>query len=170
MTGEWLAYCNACPVPEIANVFRRLDIPFHHVAGVLHDDPPSWAEVEQWLRSAEVVHALSHTRLGLMGHYDSGMLDVATNLLDVSGRFGIQIEFLEVEELSAFRKHISETCLSSKIRSIREFFNVDQDCSEAELERAARTSIALDLLVRKHELGMMAYYHKGTGVLRTRIQ
>jgi hypothetical protein len=20
MTGEWLAYCNACPVPEIANV------------------------------------------------------------------------------------------------------------------------------------------------------
>src|SRR5207245_9494659 len=22
MTGEWLAYCQACPVPEIANVFR----------------------------------------------------------------------------------------------------------------------------------------------------
>ncbi|RYZ92434.1 MAG: hypothetical protein EOO68_22750, partial [Moraxellaceae bacterium] len=22
MTGEWLAYCSACPVPEIANVFR----------------------------------------------------------------------------------------------------------------------------------------------------
>src|SRR6185312_16630375 len=23
MTGEWLAYCSACPVPEIANVFKR---------------------------------------------------------------------------------------------------------------------------------------------------
>ena len=23
MTGEWLAYCSACPVPEIANVFER---------------------------------------------------------------------------------------------------------------------------------------------------
>ncbi|MCZ0211454.1 hypothetical protein OZK63_39530, partial [Streptomyces sp. UMAF16] len=22
MTGEWLAYCSACPVPEIANVFH----------------------------------------------------------------------------------------------------------------------------------------------------
>ena len=28
MTGEWLAYCSACPVPEIANVLRRLGIPF----------------------------------------------------------------------------------------------------------------------------------------------
>src|SRR6478609_5516541 len=23
MTAEWLAFCAACPVPEIANVFRR---------------------------------------------------------------------------------------------------------------------------------------------------
>ena len=23
MTGEWLAFCSACPVPEIANVFKR---------------------------------------------------------------------------------------------------------------------------------------------------
>ena len=26
MTGEWLAYCSACPVPEIANVLRRAGI------------------------------------------------------------------------------------------------------------------------------------------------
>src|SRR5438105_6157557 len=26
MTGEWLAYCQACPVPEIANVFNRCGI------------------------------------------------------------------------------------------------------------------------------------------------
>src|SRR3954451_13375132 len=29
MTGEWLAYCQACPVPEIANVFNRCRVPFH---------------------------------------------------------------------------------------------------------------------------------------------
>ncbi len=28
MTGEWLAWCQACPVPEIANVFARSGIPF----------------------------------------------------------------------------------------------------------------------------------------------
>jgi L-arabinose isomerase len=26
MTGEWLAYCSPCPVPEIANVFNRTGI------------------------------------------------------------------------------------------------------------------------------------------------
>src|SRR6266705_3415173 len=35
MTGEWLAHCQACPVPEIANVFNRCHIPFFHVTGVL---------------------------------------------------------------------------------------------------------------------------------------
>ena len=39
MTGEWLAWCQACPVPEIANVFNRCGIPFFQVSGMLHDDP-----------------------------------------------------------------------------------------------------------------------------------
>src|SRR5246127_5262239 len=38
MTGEWLAYCAACPVPEIANVFSRARIDFHQITGMLHDD------------------------------------------------------------------------------------------------------------------------------------
>ncbi len=32
-----------------------------------------------------------------------------------------------------------------------------------ELERAARTSVALDRLVERHSLGSMAYYYQGTG-------
>ena len=39
MTGEWLAHCQACPVPEIANVFNRCRIPFFQVTGMLEDDP-----------------------------------------------------------------------------------------------------------------------------------
>jgi L-arabinose isomerase len=31
MTGEWLAWCQACPVPELANVFRRCSIPFFQI-------------------------------------------------------------------------------------------------------------------------------------------
>jgi len=35
MTGEWLAFCSACPVPEIANVLSRAGIAFHQVTGLL---------------------------------------------------------------------------------------------------------------------------------------
>ncbi len=81
MTGEWLAYCSSCPVPEIANVLTRLSVPFHQVTGMLYDDPVCWNEIDEWLCGAEVVHALSHSRLGLMGHSYSGMLDISTDLV-----------------------------------------------------------------------------------------
>ena len=101
MTGEWLAYCSACPVPEIANIFRRLEIAFHQVTGMLDDDPAWGQEMRSDFVPPEVVHALAHSRLGLMGHYYGGMLDVATDLAQASGRFGLHIEMLEVDELSA---------------------------------------------------------------------
>src|SRR5579863_3127869 len=53
MTGEWLAFCSACPVPEIANLFARAGIPFHQVTGVL-DDAATWQEIEKWLKAARV--------------------------------------------------------------------------------------------------------------------
>ena len=37
-TGEWLANCSACCVPEISNAFERAAIPFNVVSGALHDD------------------------------------------------------------------------------------------------------------------------------------
>ncbi len=164
MTGEWLAYCSSCPVPEIANVLKRLDIPFQQATGTLHDDPVCWQGIEEWLRAAEVAHSLSHARLGLLGHYYSGMLDIATDLTQVSGRFGIHIEQLEVDELSALRRDVSEADIAAKLDAFRKFFEVGDDCSAFELQRAARTAVALDTFVQKYELDMMAYYYKGSGV------
>jgi L-arabinose isomerase len=164
MTGEWLAYCSACPVPEIANVLRRLDIPFHQVTGMLHDDPACWQELDGWLQAAEVVHTLGHSRLGLMGHYYGGMLDIATDLAQVSGRFDLHIEMLEVDELTGLRSKVGESDALSKIEEFRTFFEVGKDCSQAELLRAARTAVALDQLVRQKELDLLAYYYMGSGV------
>src|SRR3954453_17551390 len=62
MTGEWLAHCNACPVPEIANVFHRAGIDFHQITGVLHDDPECWRQVDAWIEAARVASILFHNR------------------------------------------------------------------------------------------------------------
>ena len=163
-TGEWLAYCGACPVPEITNVLQRLEIPFQQITGVLDSNDVCWKELNGWLRAAEVVHALQHCRLGLMGHYYSGMLDIATDLVQVSGRFGLHIEMLEVDELSALRRAISDAELKKKRTAFDDFFQIGEDCSTAELERAARTSVALDRLVAEKRLNLLAYYYKGSGI------
>src|ERR1019366_5019914 len=76
MTGEWLAHCSACPVPEIANVFNRARISFHQITGMLHDDPVCWNEVDAWIEAARVAHVMFHNRLGLMGHYYGGALGI----------------------------------------------------------------------------------------------
>ena len=164
MTAEWLAYCSSCPMPEIANVLKRLDLPFHQVTGMLHDDPVCWQQLDEWLRAAEVAHALAHSRMGLMGHYYSGMLDVATDLTQVSGRFGIHLEMLEVDQLSALRTVVPENSIQRKLREFDDFFEVGEDCSAVELARAARTSIALDTLIESNDIDMLAYFHKGTGI------
>jgi len=164
MTGEWLAYCSSCPVPEIANVLKRLDIPFQQATGTLHDDPECWEQIEQWLRAADVAHALSHARLGLLGHYYGGMLDIATDLTQVSGRFGIHMEQLEVDEISALRREVTTAAMEAKLQEFHKFFEVGEDCSQYELERAARTAVALDTFVEQHDLDLLAYYYKGSGV------
>jgi L-arabinose isomerase len=162
MTGHWLAYCSACPVPEIANVLQRAKIPFHQVTGVL-DDCSTWNKIEGWLAAARVRSALSSARLGLMGHYYSGMLDIMTDVTLVSIAFGTHIEIIEVDELSALNAEVSAAEVDGRVADFREIFDVQQDCPEDELRRAARTSVALDRFVANYDLDAMAYYYKGSG-------
>ena len=163
MTGEWLAFCSACPVPEIANVLRRAGMPFHQVTGVLGDEAVR-SEIDAWMAAARVKKALAENRLGLLGHYYGGMLDIITDLTQVAITFGCHIEQIEVDELSALRAGVSESEMADRVEDFRKQFEVQQDCSDGELERAARTSVALDRLVAKHDLQSMAYYYMGTGV------
>ncbi len=163
MTGEWLAYCSACPVPEIANVLSRAGIAFHQVTGVLGEGEV-WAEIDDWIAAARVKKALADNRLGLMGHYYSGMLDIQTDVTQVAITFGSHIEHLEVDELSALRDGVSADEIQARVDDFRNHFDVQPDCAPAELERAARTSVALDRFAAAHDLQSLAYYYMGSGV------
>jgi L-arabinose isomerase len=163
MTGEWLAYCQACPVPEIASVFNRCRIPFFQVSGMLENDPVAWAEIAQWIDAARVAQVMEHNRLGVMGHYYGGMLDIYSDLTQQCAYFGGHVEILEVEELSSLRREVKESDLKRRVAEFKTAFDVQPDCSAAELESAACTSVALDRLVEVHALGSLAYYYKGVG-------
>ena len=163
MTGEWLAYCSACSVPEIANVFNRAGIVFHQVTGILGEDPVAWREVADWIDAARVAHVMEHNRLGVMGHYYNGMLDIYSDLTQQCAWFGGHIEIVEVDELAALRREVTSEEVIARVAHFHEAFDVQADCPSEELNRAARTSVALDRLVDKHQLGSLAYYYLGTG-------
>ncbi|MGA3096973.1 MAG: arabinose isomerase [Bryobacteraceae bacterium] len=161
MTGEWLAYCQACSAPEIANVFSRCRIPFFQVTGMLEDDAEAWREVEEWVAAARVAAVMEHNRLGLMGHYYGGMLDVYSDLTLQCACFGGHIETIEVDELAALREKVTREQIARRVERFHEIFDVQPECSAEELARAARTSVALDRLASDHGLGSLAYFYSG---------
>lgn len=163
MTGEWLAYCGACPVPELANVFRRTGIEFHQVTGTLDPGDSAWKEIRDWVEAARVAHTLESNRLGLMGHYYCGMLDIATDLTAISAQFGGHIELIEVDELSGLRREVTDDEIDCQVKVFERAFDVQPDCDPCELRRAARTAAALSHLVQRHNLQSMAYYAMGSG-------
>ena len=163
MTGEWLAHCGACPMPEIASVFLRCGIPFHQITGLLRDDPPCWQEVDAWIQAARVAQVMSHNRLGLMGHYYGGMLDISSDITRHCATFGGHVEHLEVDELAALRREVSAAQIKARVALFHRVFAVQPGCPPRELDRAARTSVALDRLVKRHDLGSLAYYYSGAG-------
>lgn len=160
MTGEWLAHCQACSVPEFACVFNRSGIKYDIVTGYLHE-PYIWKEIEEWLDSARVVYGMKNNKLGILGHYYCGMLDVYTDTTLQSSVFGTHIELLEMCELKALHDEVTQRELKDKRKEFAEMFIIDPNCEEYELERAARTSVALDKLISVHGLGSMAYYYEG---------
>ncbi len=163
MTGEWLAHCTACPVPEIANVFIRARINFHQVTGMLQNDPACWNEVDAWIEAAHVANVMFHNRLGLMGHYYGGMLDIYSDITQHCATFGGHVEFIEVDELAALRRRVTAVQIKARVAEFRRVFHVWPGCLPSELARAARTSVALDRLVKAYDLGSLAYYYVGAG-------
>ena len=161
MTGEWLAHCQACSVPELAGVFNRADIRYDIVSGYLADTE-AWKEIEGWVDAACVVNSLRNNRMGILGHYYGGMLDVYTNVTKLSLTFGTHMELLEMCELKVLRDSVSEEEIQTKIKEFNTAFDVIPECDEYEIRRAAQTSVSLDKIIENHKLGSLAYYYEGS--------
>lgn len=160
MTGEWLAHCQACAAPEIASIFIRAGIDYHLVTGTL-DDAEAWTEILDWVAAAKVAERLRNARVGVLGHYYCGMLDVYADMTQLAVDFGVHFELLEMCALHRLREEAHAESVRLKRGQFERDFDVDPACVDAELERAARTSVALDALVASKRLDAMAYYYEG---------
>lgn len=95
MTGEWLAHCQACSVPELTNVFNRVGIGYEIVTGYLGEQAV-WDDIHGWIEATSVASLMRNNRLGVLRYYYGGMLDVYTDLTKQSAAFGTHIELLEM--------------------------------------------------------------------------
>jgi L-arabinose isomerase len=159
-TGQWLAYCGACPLPEMANAFLRVGVPFRSVSGYLEDER-AWAKIARWVKAAGVRGALRTGRHGLMGHLYPGMLDVSTDLTLVPANLGGHMEVLEFDDLRVRVAAVTEKEISDRMSLARSVFDLADTVQDEDFRWAAQVSVGLDRLVEDFALDSLAYYHRG---------
>jgi L-arabinose isomerase len=170
-TGEWLANCAACCVPEIAGALTRARIPYDTVAGTIDDDPRAWARIAAWVRAAGVARALRRARIGFLGHTYPGMLDLYTDFTAVHAQLGAHVEVLEIDDLAVRTAAATEAEVADKLGEIRDHFAFADPSSDPiagpiddeQLDWSARVAVGLDRMVADFDLDALTYYHRGEG-------
>jgi L-arabinose isomerase len=170
-TGEWLANCAACCVPELAGAFTRAGIEYSTVTGTLEGDERAMREIEDWVAAAAAARSLASARIGFLGHNYPGMLDMYSDFTQVQGQIGCHIEVLEIDDLVTRVDAAVQTEIDEKIAEIRAKFRfadpvgdpIAAPITEESLEWSARVAVGLDRLVTDFDLQGLAYYYRGLG-------
>ena len=176
-TGEWLAHCCACCVPEISNAFARSRIQFNVVSGLLFPTPGhaaqyhdrAWAEINDWVQAASVMRQLSYSRLGFLGHTYPGMLDMYSDFTMHHGQLGAHIEVLEMDDLQARVDAVNQAEIEAKIAEIKQIFaiaepgrdKISKPVTDEAMQWSARVACGLDQLVADFNLNGLTYYYRG---------
>ncbi len=168
-TGEWLANCSACCVPELAGAFTRARIPYNTVTGTLLDGDPAWDKIRDWVTAASAVQSLRAARFGFLGHNYPGMLDMYSDFTQLHAQAGMHVEVLEIDDLVERVESADAGAIERKAVEIREHFSfadpgVDPIADEITPERfewSARVAVGLDRLVEDFALDGLTYYYRG---------
>ena len=159
-TGEWLANCCACCVPEISNAFARARVRFRVVSGTLYEDPPAWGQIEEWCKAAGAANALRSSRIGFLGHTYPGMLDMYSDFTMVTAQTGAHVEVLEMCDLQKCVDDAAPAEVSEMLDLTRASFTLE-NCGEQDLEWAAKVAVGLDKLAEQFALDGLTYYYRG---------
>lgn len=159
-TGAWLAYCGACPLPEVANAFERAGVPFRSVSGFLHEER-AWGKIYSWIQAASVKSILRNSRHGIMGHLYPGMLDTSTDMTMVTTHFGGHMEVLEFDDLRVRVEKVSEKEVDKVLDEARSIFEIDKSVVEEDFRWAGKVAVGLRQLVDEFDINSLAYYHRG---------
>jgi L-arabinose isomerase len=170
-TGEWLANCSACCVPELAGAFTRARVPYHTVTGTLLPGDPAWTRLRQWIEAATAVRGVQRARFGFLGHNYPGMLDMYSDFTQIQAQVGSHVEILEIDDLVARVESASTADIERKGDEIREAFElavpgadpIAGEIDPARFEWSARVAVGLDDLVRDFALDGLTYYYRGLG-------
>jgi L-arabinose isomerase len=168
-TGEWLANCSACCVPELAGAFTRAGLRYRTVTGTLVEDDAAWDLLAAWLAAAHAVRSLRRARFGFLGHNYPGMLDMYSDFTQIHAQAGAHVEVLEIDDLVVRVEAAESDAVEQKGAEIRAMFELAQpgtdpiadEITPEGFDWSARVAVGLDRLVEDFALDGLSYYYRG---------
>ena len=187
-TGEWLAHCGACPVPEYASALNRAGISCRIVNGLLglaeapknsmanentanrKEALRAWKEISEWAQAASVKRTLQHSRFGFLGNNYSGMLDMYSDFTMAQAQTGIHVEILEMCDLDRSLRAVTPLEVKAKMDQVEEFFQISGDSpsdpiakkpTAEQLEWSCAVAAAQERMAKEYDLDALAYYYHG---------
>lgn len=187
-TGEWLANCGACCVPEISNAFSRTGIDFRVVSGLLglketpansmanevtynHPDAiEAWREIEEWIRATSVVRTFQYSKMGFLGHTYPGMLDMYSDFTMIQAQTGMHVEILEMCDLEKLVNEVTNEEKVQKLQEVKKMFVISEDSTadplakkptEEQLDWSCTMAVAQEKMVKQFDLDALTYYYRG---------
>jgi L-arabinose isomerase len=187
-TGEWLAHCTACPVPEMSNAFNRAGIEFRVINGLLGlDYTPkislanentkdhiqaikAWKKINEWISAASVPRNLKHSRFGFLGGYYSGMLDMYSDFAMLQAQTGLHMELIEMCDLDRILKTITPHEVRQKLEEVHQMFEISGDSpsdplakkpTDEQIDWSCKVAAAQEKMVLEYDLDALSYYYHG---------
>ena len=177
-TYQQLYNDDICALPEFAGVAVRMgkNVP-EMIIGTLQDDPQAELEIEEYCRIARVLHDLKTAQIGHIGHPIEAMLDMHTDSTMITAHFGLHIIQCEAHEIVAQYNKVTDEEVNAAKERILDFFDtpypvsdpISEKLKDADLDTAAKVTIALEKFVKEKKLDGLAYYYEGEDGSKTRL-
>ncbi len=147
---------------DLCNVLLRCDVPFEYVTSHLND-ADALRGLEDVFVAASAVSRLRRVRLGLMGYPFPGMGDLGLDTTHLAGTLGCQWRSLAVEDFNERAANAGTEAIARLVSDYHESYDLADDLTADDLDRAARAELALRSMVAEHGLDAMSYQFQAFG-------
>lgn len=168
-TATYLYHEGPCCIPEYAAGLVSIGRAFRVRTGPFGSER-FWQQVAADCDGAAAARAFRSLNVGLLGNTYTGMVDMPTDehrWLRSSGRMIVRPEIEEIEE--AYRA-VTDEQLKRMYAEFRRLYDVDATVTDEHMTFSARSAVAYENVILKHDISAFGYYWWGQKDLITQLR
>jgi L-arabinose isomerase len=168
-TAVYLHHEGVCCVPEYAGALVNLGKTFRVRTGYFAD-PRLQKELEQDFRGAAAAKYFKRMNIGLIGGEYTHMTDMPVDESRILRATGRMLKKPEVEEIENAFNEVTEEQAEDMCGQFRDLYEVDDTVTNDHMRFSAKTAVAYEEVIIRHDIAAFGYYWWGEKDLITQLR